>query len=314
MFPEVDRRVAKTERRGMDTLRAEALRTLITQVEDRNFGGLRSRFQWSRAMSPSRIVLLVVAILAGGLAAFLATHSDKLVAAPPPEAVTEIVQTAPTMQVLVAKATIGVGQKLTADSLVWQDWPESALRPEYVTVATTPDAIKDMTGSVARSEFLAGEPIRPQKLVQAGAGYLSAILDTGMRGVSVTIAAESASGGFVAPDDHVDVVLTRATPLGQASDTILSNVRVLAINARLGETNADGTQTNTDGANPDVFTDQAIATLELDPTGAEVVINATTQGKLSLVLRSITDTGEASRASLSPTNRAIRLSSPFWAK
>src|ERR1700709_670595 len=70
--PKVERR--KSERRGMDALRDEALRNLISRGEDRNFGGMRSRVRWGRGMKPSRILLLVVAVMAGGLAAFLATQ------------------------------------------------------------------------------------------------------------------------------------------------------------------------------------------------------------------------------------------------
>ena len=77
VIPVVDRR--KNDRRGMDALRAEALRTLISRVEDRNFGGLRDRVQWSRGMKLSRMALLLVAVLAGGLAAFLVTQRDPAV-------------------------------------------------------------------------------------------------------------------------------------------------------------------------------------------------------------------------------------------
>ena len=72
--PKPDRR--KAERRGMDALRDEALRNVISKVEDRNFGGLRTRVHWGRGMKPSRIVLLLVAVLAGGLAAFLAVQHE----------------------------------------------------------------------------------------------------------------------------------------------------------------------------------------------------------------------------------------------
>jgi pilus assembly protein CpaB len=305
-----DRR--QSDRRGMDQLRSEALRTLITRVEDRNFGGLRNRVNWPRRISPSRIALLVVALMAGGLAAFLATQHEQpapVVAAPAPE-----VAKAPMTQILVAKAAFAVGQRLTADALQWQDWPDTALRPEYVTEASAPDAITKMAGSTVRSEIFAGEPIRAQKLGSADGGYLSAVLDKGMRGVSVSVAAESASGGFVVPDDHVDVVLTRDKAESKDSDsqTILSNVRVLAINARLGNSNdASASAEATDPASQ-VFS-SAIATLELNPAQAEVIINATSLGKLSLMLRSNADTTDASAAQERETNAAIRMSSPFWA-
>jgi pilus assembly protein CpaB len=298
----------------MDQLRSEALKTLITRVEDRNFGGLRNRVQWPRRMSPARIALVVVALLAGGCAAFLATRHDApapVVAAPAPE-----VAKAPMTQVLVATQAFAVGERLTAAALQWQDWPDSALRPEYLTEAAAPDAITKMAGSTVRSEIFAGEPIREQKLGSADGGYLSAVLDKGMRGVSVAVSAEAASGGFVVPNDHVDVVLTRNKGDTTESDskTILSNIRVLAIDARLGTTDAAAASKEAADPASQVFSNTAIATLELNPTQAELIINATNLGKLSLMLRSSADADDAAAAQERAANAAIRMSSPFWAK
>ena len=126
---------------------------------------------------------------------------------------------------------------------------------------------------------------------------LSAVLEKGQRGVSITVAAESASGGFVVPNDHVDVILTRSTAKGQTSESILTNVRVLAINARLGETGTtgaagDGAEAAVADPKSQVFSGGAIATLALTPDQADTVINASQLGKLSLSLRSIIDFAE----------------------
>jgi len=119
------------------------------------------------------------------------------------------------------------------------------------------------------------------------------VLDKGMRGVSISVAAESASGGFIVPNDHVDVILTQNGPSNQqTSSTLLSNVRVLAINTRLGETGKTGADDENDpNASPksQVFPGTAIATLELDPAQAETIVNASAAGRLSLALRSIVD-------------------------
>src|SRR5690606_30119872 len=82
------------ERRGMDALRDEALRNVISMVEDNNFGGLRDKAQWRRRLPLSRLVLLAVAIAAGGAAMFLATsqnssHAPVAVAEPAPRVVQE---------------------------------------------------------------------------------------------------------------------------------------------------------------------------------------------------------------------------------
>jgi len=247
-------------------------------------------------MRVSRIVLVLVALLASGLAAFLATRGG---GEPQQVAVTTEVVKEARAQVLVAKVDIGVGERLSPDNLQWQDWPEGAVRPEYITSSATPGAIDQMKNSVARFELFSGEPIQQAKLVRSDQGYLSAVLDKGMRGVSISVAAESASGGFIVPNDHVDVILTHGGSNGQTSETLLSNVRVLAINARLGETGKTGGPDDGNGGEApptantspksQVFPGTAIATLELDPVQAETVINATTLGKLSLALRSIVD-------------------------
>jgi pilus assembly protein CpaB len=236
-------------------------------------------------MKVSRLLLVLVALLAGGLAAWLATRSGGDSA---PQVQTQLVADTHT-KVLIAKANIGLGERLSDTNLDWQDWPDSAVRPEYITTAQTPDAIVSMKGAVARSEIFVGEPIRQAKLVSANQGYLSAVLDKGMRGVSISVTAESASGGFIVPNDHVDVILSRQTPQGQQAETLLANVRVLAINTRLGEIGTTGAPDTPDDPKAQVFANSAIATLELDPSQAETVANAVQLGKLSLALRSIVD-------------------------
>lgn len=247
-------------------------------------------------MKPARLILILVAVVAAGLAAFLVTRGGR----PAPEqVVNEVVRQEAKAQVLVAKAAMGIGERLTAANLEWQDWPEGAVRPEYVTSTAMPDAPAQLTGAVVRFEFFPGEPIREAKLVRSDQGYLSAVLGQGMRGVSVGVTAVSSAGGFVVPNDHVDVVLTTATEMGQQSQVILSNVRVLAIGKRLGEMGVTGTEVGQDptgSPTPVVFDNATIATLELQPPQAEVLINAATRGELSLTLRSVVDFNDNSVA------------------
>lgn len=238
-------------------------------------------------MRPSRIVLLLVALLAGGLAAYLATRGgdQPVQVVEGPERVIEEAKT----QVLVATAPIGVGQRLSTETVQWLDWPEGAVRPGYITLEAMPDALEQLSGAVSRFEIFAGDPIVEGKLVRSDQGYLSAVLAKGKRGVSIAVTADSASGGFIVPNDHVDVVLTSPGDAGRVSETILSNVKVLAIGARLGETGSTGAPEDPENPQGQIFTSDAIATLELDPLQAETVINASKVGTLSLTLRSIAD-------------------------
>ncbi len=253
-------------------------------------------------MKPAQIVLLLVALLAGGLAAFLATRGGD---GPAPSAPAEVAE-APKTQVLVAAAPIGVAERLSATNVEWQDWPESALRSDYVTISAMPNAPSDLAGTVARFEIFPGEPIREAKLVHADQGYLSAVLEKGKRGVSIPVSPASSSGGFIVPNDRVDVLLTHSSSNGQVSETILSNVKVLAIGQRLGERGATGAPADPEDPKAEVFVDQTIATLELDPGQGEVLVNATSLGTLSLALRSVADFNEYG-AARRPTNQPVQV-------
>lgn len=231
-------------------------------------------------MKPARIVLLAVALGAGGLAAFFAVNSG------PKEPTTQVAEpVVESTKVLIATQTIGIGERLSTEMLEWQAWPEDALRPEFVTSEAVPDALTQLDGVVARFEIFIGEPIREAKLVRADQGYLSAVIGQGMRGVSVRVSAVSGAGGFIVPNDRVDVIVTQPSAFGDVSQTILTNARVLALGARLGEKGATGEATEA-GV---IFEDDTIATLELTPTQAETIVNAQKVGELSLVLRSVVD-------------------------
>lgn len=296
------------ERRGLDALRAEAQRSTVIISDDDVARTISISGAIRNALGSRRGIMIVVAMAAAGLAAYFATQLVE--PAPPPVVVETVVEApAPVAQVLVAKQSIAVGQRVSASTLEWIDWPEAALRPEYVTAAATPEAITEMSGAVARDDILPGEPIRPDKLLQTEGGYLSAVLDSGMRGVSVTVSAASASGGFVVPNDRVDVVSTHTAGTTLTSVTILENVRILAINSQLGSASRD----NPDLV-PEAFSDVALATLELNRAQAEIVITAATNSQLTLVLRSAADFEDVGKSEHGPDNQAIRLSSPFWAR
>ena len=155
-------------------------------------------------MNSARIVVLAIAITAGGFAAYLLSGMGK--DAPTAPAVVQI----PTADVLVAKVDIGLGETVAPENLQWQTWTESTASGSFIRKKDRPDAITQLAGSIARMPFIAGEPIREQKLVKAnGAGFMAAILPSGMRAVSTEISAETGAGGFILPNDRVDVVLSK---------------------------------------------------------------------------------------------------------
>ena len=128
-------------------------------------------------MNTARIVVLAIAIGAGGIAAYLASGSDDKPAPAQPVAQLQ------TVDILVAKSDIGLGQSVKPDDLQWQTWPAATASSNFISRASKADAIKEITGSIARSPFIAGEPIREQKLVKAdGSGFMAAILPAGHPG------------------------------------------------------------------------------------------------------------------------------------
>ena len=155
-------------------------------------------------MNTARIVVLAIAIGAGGIAAYLASGSDDKPAPAQPVAQLQ------TVDILVAKSDIGLGQSVKPDDLQWQTWPAATASSSFISRASKADAIKEITGSIARSPFIAGEPIREQKLVKAdGSGFMAAILPAGYRAISTEISPETGAGGFILPNDRVDVLLTK---------------------------------------------------------------------------------------------------------
>ena len=129
----------------------------------------------------------------------------------------------PTVEVLVAKSDIGLGQPVKPEDLQWQTWPASAGN-NLVNRASRAEAIKEIAGSIARAPFIAGEPIREQKLVKAnGSGFMAAILPTGMRAISTEISPETGAGGFILPNDRVDVILTKRERIRTAKEATSSS-------------------------------------------------------------------------------------------
>jgi pilus assembly protein CpaB len=233
-----------------------------------------------KRMKPARIVVLLIALVAGGIAALLAGRSEP----PPPQAPVAQIET---VDVLVAAADIGLGTTVAAPQMRWQAWPTAvANSPNFIRQTERPEAINDLAGSIARQPFSAGEPIREARLIKGPAsGYMAAILPAGMRAVSTEISPETGAGGFILPNDHVDVLLSRRDKEAEkaagvdvhVSETILTNIRVLAIDQAVEEKNGQRVVVG------------KTATLELAPAQAETLGRARQMGTLSLALRSIVD-------------------------
>jgi pilus assembly protein CpaB len=237
-------------------------------------------------MNKVQIAVLGVTVVAFGAADVLFHRSS------PPPPVVHAVQ-APkveTDEVLVAAQDIPMGAEVGDVSIAWQVWPKAAISEYMIVKSSGPHVMEDVKGSLTREAFLRGEPMRRDKLVKGGnSGFMSAILPSGMRAVAIKIdnAGDAYAGGFILPNDRVDVITifhddeaTKARGVAViGARTILANVRVLAIGQNVQEENGKKVVI---GAN---------ATLELDPTQAEMIILAQQAGNanLHLVLRSLAD-------------------------
>lgn len=227
-------------------------------------------------MKRARMIVLAIAFAAAGGAAFVAKNMTGA-----PKIRTEI-NTAGTLDVLVAGRHIRLGDSVRAKDLKWQTWPKQAAVAGYITKARQPKAVSRYSGAIARAPFLEGEPIKEQKLIKASeGGVMAAILPSGMRAISTPIREETAAGGFILPNDRVDVIVSRRVRTARreehVSETVLRNVRVLAIGQNIeikdGKKVANG----------------KTATLELSPRQTETLSLAQSMGDISLALRSLSD-------------------------
>lgn len=220
------------------------------------------------------------------MAALLAAYvMQGILQQPAPPPAQPVVQKLETVDVLIASRNIVTGEKLSSSAVQWVAWPRDLAGGNLITKDAQPDALDRMATARARLPMFAGEPILEGKVVfPKDRNFMSAVLPPGMRAVSVGISEVSAASGFILPNDRVDVVLTRKSSGDGAnsipqSETVLSNVRVLAINQTI------------DPAEASNLPDARTAVLELYPRQAEVLTSIQATGNISLVLRSLADAG-----------------------
>lgn len=235
-------------------------------------------------MRPIAIILVVVAMLAAGMTAWLAKRWLDVQATRTPG--TEL---AATQEVLVVAREVGAGAVLEDADLRWDRWPVSVPAERFVVRKPGEDAKAQYLGQVARRALAEGEPFTASITFKAdSAGVLAGILGPGMRAVSVAITPASAVSGFIVPGDRVDVVMAadfqrtdsqvtakKAAIVRYAAETVLEDVKVLAVDQQMVK--------GKDGGAIQAKT----ATLEVTPKQAEVLTTVGMLGQLSLVLRGL---------------------------
>jgi pilus assembly protein CpaB len=242
-------------------------------------------------MKTNRIVVLGVAVVSGLIAMALIMSSgsetpvEQRTAAPEAPAAPQIELEG----VLVAQREIPLGTIVSENDVTWVEWPRQFAGPGSIRRSEDPGAIETLKGAVARVAFFHGEPIRREKLVKGGnMGFLSALIPSGSRALAINIDSSggTSAGGFILPNDRVDLIKTVGGSDGTESDTILTNIRVLAIGQNVEEKNGERIVT---GSN---------ATLEVTPSQAETITAAQRGGQITLALRSMLDMQTTKKANV----------------
>lgn len=235
-------------------------------------------------MNTSRIIILGVAVVAALGAGYVAKN---MLTPPPPQVIVEKAPEEPAIklaEVLVLDSDVTMGSVL-GDAIAWQSWPADAISEAFITREMDPNALEELTGAIARVPLYSGEPLRRSKLIGEGQSFMSSILPSGKRAVATQIAADTSAGGFILPNDYVDVIMTRrsgaagAVGEGFVTETILKNIRVLAIDQAIQE-DEEGRRVRVGDT----------ATLELTPQQAEIITVAQQMAdRLTLALRAVAD-------------------------
>jgi pilus assembly protein CpaB len=242
-------------------------------------------------MNLTRVIVFCVALSAAGAAVLVArgmlgggTPSAEASLQPPPPAIEMV-------DILVAAKDIGSGQILEPSAVRWQTWPKEAASDAFVVKEAQPDLEKAVAGIVVRTPLVAGQPVTEAIIVRAGkAGFLAATLSPGMRAVAIPVTADSSAGGFILPNDRVDVILTRKGTGGASekvfSSTLVRSVRVLAIDQAAEQPKDKQSSVG------------KTATIELTPGQSEAIETARMRGNLSLALRPLGDTDETEKTQI----------------
>ncbi|MBE7637852.1 Flp pilus assembly protein CpaB [Sneathiella sp. P13V-1] len=238
-----------------------------------------------------KLLLIIFALLIAGSTVWFVRNwagNQGNVAVQQPAEAPQVVQKREIKKILVAAQNLPAGTLVRENHVKWQEWPETdGLEEQYVVENSRP--VDEFYGTVVRSGLSAGEPITDSRMVKPGQqGFLAAVLKPGKRAVSIQVDETTGVAGFIFPGDRVDVILTleiiqentESSRPRHASETILSNVRVVAMDQ------------STDDQEQQVVV-RRIATLEVTPKQVEKISVSRALGRLSLSLRSIATSGDS---------------------
>jgi pilus assembly protein CpaB len=211
------------------------------------------------------LIMLVVALLAGGAAVLFASRWMQS-------------QAKGGGQIAVAAVDVEIGAKLVPEMLRLVTWPAGNIPPGAF------DDLAKLDGRVVKTSLTRGEPILEGKLAPAGTkGGLSAVVAEGRRAMTVRVNDVVGVAGFALPGNYVDIMVNTQSEGGSRRDQdraiskiVLERILVLAI----------AQESSRDETKPKVVN---AVTLEVTPEQAENLDLARSVGTLSLVLRNQVD-------------------------
>ncbi|MBY0272807.1 MAG: Flp pilus assembly protein CpaB [Alphaproteobacteria bacterium] len=221
------------------------------------------------------MVALILAIIVAFVTRYFLVAKESTKGAP-------VAQEVNTLKILVASKPLDMGVKIQPGDLVWQPWPNSSLNDSYIQEGSI--QLDSLTGSVILERIDKGEPVVITNLVQPGEkSVLAALLPPGKRAISIDVTPQAISSGLIQPGDYVDVLLSKVVTSGPSNSygqttTVVSNIKVLALDTVMNESAPKSANTNTI---------PKVTTLEVTPGQAQLITAAAKEGSLSLSLHSI---------------------------
>lgn len=204
--------------------------------------------------------------------------------------------------VLVAAKDLPAGHLIAVSDLRWQSWPDRSVPSQYIVRrGGSANIPSNYVGTAVRRGVVASGPITSENLIKLGdRGFLTAVLKPGTRAISIRVDEATVVAGLVHPGDRVDLILTHEVPVKtregdrdverkhRVGETILSNVRVIAIDQSLDDLKS---------AKADAKTrTPKTATVEVTPRQAEIVAVAAKMGTITLTLQSLACAGGETQA------------------
>lgn len=209
------------------------------------------------------------------------------------------------VEILVAAKNLSVGKEIRSGDFKWQKWPEDTVFPGAIIRADKERPTEVAKGKLLRP-LVVGQPLHMTLLSEDDEGdFLSANVRKGMRAVSLSVKSYVIADRLINPGDFVDILVTyrvrvnsRKNPEAKAlvnryaSETVIENIRILAIDKNDTKAVNDGASGGKKKKKKKKRSKKATVTLEVTPDQAEKLVLARKMGSISFALRGIGDNGD----------------------